>query len=605
MAEFRLPLSYTEKVGRSVHNFNTVKRFTLHPMLLYPAYARRMKRGEKFIFSTPQLLLQSQPTFAPVMGTYRLRVEWYFNSDANHYGWIDNNSRLTPTELLQRRHHTMTPDLQDAVHLTDNRQELFIDPMSEGVISPDPSSLTRYIVDKYGVGRGSIADYMGVAPGYIPSEGTYAPGYNDAFGNVWNLDFILTYLNIIRCYHTNQQFPDVPYVSNFPDNSMTSYNEEQAFDTYSQSRLDALFMFLRYCDNGINFDALNSAISFEDIPRKYVDAVDFFLNYLKSVTRPNGGLFCCQYQPDLYRNLLPNDQNLLKSEVKVNDDGSFSIETFRFQNRLQLIYDRINPFGGKDSSVSRTRWGVKSNRDYDIPELVCVNTEFIDTSAITSNNSGTAERYGETIENVPGDLSGNVNQRKFPKGKQSFTANVPGTLMAIVSLVPLVDYSQNIDRYLLQNNFEDEFSPQMARRGFEDVPLSDYLALPLVMSDIYPSDNLLSGFRIASDYETIVGKQVAWLHDMTSVNRVHGEFSNYGYYQTWVLGRNYLSKNVEYHGDEILSHPEPNISPYGNPLDWQYPFISQNLSDTNWYCQVMFDVRSISPVGYRFMPTLE
>lgn len=590
MAEFRIPLDYKEKVGRAAHNLTKPKRTTMHAGLLYPMYYRRMKRGEKLIFDTPQMLLQSQPTFSPIMGSYRLRVEWYFNSDSNHYGWIDNNTRLTTQEVLNRKHHTFIPNLSAFDEIADT--------------ADIPNDLTAFFTEnKYGVGRGSLLDFMGIPPCYIPYNS--ADKANREFGYEFNLDMILTYLNIIRTYHTNQQFPNVPYVDTTPL-KVSEDPLDWNFDTYSQTQLDELFMALRLLGNGFCF-GLGVAPSNTNIPLKYRSTFQKFEQYLEGCVGAHGGLFCSQYQPDLYRNLLNNDIDLYKSTIQVNEDGTFSIDTFRFDNRIQKILDRINPFGGKDSTISRTRWGVTSKKDYDQPIYICSHTEYIDTTAITSNNAGTSPE--NDIESIPGSLAGNVNQRKYPKGtKQSFTAEVPGTLMAIVSVVPIVDYSQNIEHWLLQNNFEDEFSPQMAQRGFEDVPLTDYFALPLIGKDNE------GGFVLQSPYadedrpcrfDDVVGKQISWIHDMTDTARVHGEFSNYGYFNTWVLSRRYARERIVTNNQGTEYIMQSDITPYVNPLDWQYPFVPQTLKDPNFYFQCLFDVKTISPVGYRFMPTLE
>lgn len=593
MAEFRIPLDYKEKVGRAVHNLDKPKRTTMHPGLLYPLYYRRMKRGEKLVFDTPLMLLQSQPTFAPVMGSYRLRVEWYFNSDANHYGWIDNNSRLTTQEVLNRRHHTFVPYLKSFESVA-NEVDDYDDPVAY---------FTR---NKYGVGRGSLLDFMGVAPCYQPLRDQEVE--ENAFGCVFNLDFILTYLNIIRTYHTNQQFPDVPYVASEIglNGDVSSADGRWSFSTYNQRNLDKLFIALRSLPNGFDFE-VNRKPSNTNLGTGYINQFAYFHQYLKDCCGPNGGLFCSQYQPDLYRNLLNNDIDLYKSTIQVNEDGTFSVDTFRFDNRIQKILDRINPFGGKDSTISRTRWGVNSKKDYDQPIYICSHTEYIDTSLITSNNAGRSyTNDGEEVDSIPGSLSGNVNELKFPKkAKQSFTADVPGTLMAIVSLVPLVDYSQNIEHWLLQNNIEDEFSPQMAQRGFEDVPLTDYTALPQFLKQVDIGDSTET-FLLDIHFDDVVGKQVAWLHDMTDTPRVHGEFSNYGLYNTWVLSRQYsVQRRFGVAGADSAFDYKANISPYVNPLDWQYPFVPQTLKDPNFYFQCLFDVKTVSPVGYRFMPTLE
>lgn len=608
MANFRIPLDYKEHVNRAVHNLDCIKRTTLHPMTAVPLYCRRMFRGDKFYFSTPQLLLQSQPTFAPVMGTYRLRIEWYFDSDANRYGWIDNNRRQSVEEVMKNAHHRMQPHLPSppAGVIADSS-----DP-GHGIAHDQDVYYANGVWQDHSVGRGGIADYMGVAPGYV------APEIRTSYGNVWNLDFILTYLNIIRSYHANLQFSSIPYISvssQYESGSGTELDWTLDFEEYSLKDLDNLFMLLRYCDNGELFNANVSPITAPSwVPEKYVDAYNKFIRYLQCVTRTCGGLFCTQYEPDLYRNLLSNDMDLLKSEVTTNADGSFTIETFRFKNRLQQIYDRIASVGGRPSDVARSRWGVVSRRGYDIPQLINVQSEYIDTSLVTSNNNG------ESIDgsNVPGDMAGNVNQRKYPKGTQAFTANEPGMLMAIVTVTPLVDYCQNIERYLLENNFEDEFSPQMAQKGFESVPLSDYSVLPdLDVTDDYDNTGIVAQGMTCPDLSMSVGKQVAWLREMTATNRVHGEFATRGMYETWVLKRQYTTlRSKSFSTDTGFSEVYPDfsgvgitatrsISPYGNPLEWQYPFVAQKVTDPNFFLQASFKVRAVRPIGRRYMPTLE
>lgn len=582
MANFRIPLNYKEHVSRAVHNLSTTKRTTCHAMTAIPLYFRKMMNGDTFYFQTPQLLLQSQPTFAPVMGTYRLRVEWYFDSDANRYGWIDNNDRLTTEENVNRRHHTY-----DFSYNGSSSFDYSVDESVRGIINNNTDRFFNH---------GCITDYMGIAPATMREAKTHS-GY---VARQFNIDYILAYLNVMRTYHINTQFPSMPYI----DNSFESFNPNAqdafTFGYYSLKDLDTLFKMLRYFDNGHDF-----SLPFVDteLPEKYKNAYNKFRSYLNCTFLPHGGLFCTQYEPDLYRNLLNSDLQTLKAEITTNEDGSFTIEEFRFKNRLQMIYDRIASVGGRRSDVVRARWGITSNKGRDIPELLCVRSEYIDTSAITSNNaSGNA---GKDNDIMPGDLSGNVNQRKFPKGTQKFTATESGVLMAIVTITPLVDYCQNVERELLEVRFEDSFSPQMAQRGFEDVPYSDYSSIADFVSN--GSDG---GVVSARNLDNVVGKQIAWLREMTATNRVHGEFATAGYFETWVLKRNY-TKIVTEQADNLetgeygsIYSTSTRISPYGNPLDWQYPFVMQTIHDPNFYLQVAFDIKAVRPVGRRYMPTL-
>lgn len=551
MSKTLIPKSFKANVDRALHNLYREKSTTLHPMTAVPIYYKRMMRGDTFDFGVLESILRSEPTFSPLLSNWRLRFEWYFDSDANRYGWIDNNTRLTSEEVVNRLHHTY---------------------ITKKVGTDDVGSVSGAF------GRGSISDYAGIAPGY-----KHYDYFDSEYGKRFNIDFHLTYLNIIRNYHVNRQFPDIPFTS-------FVYSDEYGFSSFRLDDMDNLFMFLRACPNGVTFDITDGTNNAPvDLYSYYSHSVDMFMEYLKETEDNYGGLFCTQYEPDLYQNLLSSDRNLLQATINPSEDG-FTIEEFRLKNHLQGLYDKIFVSGGTDRDLSRTIWGIDSNSKYDIPELLCVHSEIIGTNLVTSSTAGEVDYGGESLQNVPGSMAGNINSRRGAGRIQKFTAKTSGSLMCIVSLTPLVAYSQNIERHLFEHNFMDEFIPDMARKGFENVPLSDYCVLPE-----YDTEEGIWTFR--RKYDTVVGKQVAWLREMTDTNRAHGEFSYVGDKRDWLLTRNYLVSNE--FGDLSVQ-----ISPYGNPLSFQYPFVSQTLGDPNFHLQVAFKCNAIRPVPRRFMPNL-
>lgn len=559
MSKTLIPKSFKASIDRALHNLYNERSTTFHPMTAVPLFYRRMMRGDTFDFGVLESILRSEPTFSPLLSNWRLRFEWYFDSDANRYGWIDNNTRLTSQEVMSRLHHRYITYHQG----TDD---------------------TEYPTDVFG--RGCISDYAGIAPGYMHYlYDDELQETDEQYGNTFNVDFHLTYLNIIRNYHVNRQFPNIPYTAGRIGvvGSMGMYS-------YSLDNLDKLFMFLRSCPNGVLFRPyLEDCDAPTNMVEYYGDALYAFYDYLRSSEIAYGGLFCTQFEPDLYQNLLNKDRGLLQATIQPAEDG-FTIEEFRLKNHLQGLYDKIFVSGGTDRELSRTIWGIDSNRQYDIPELLCVHSEIIGTNLVTSSTAGEVDYDGETMQNVPGSMAGNINTRRGAGRVQKFTAKTSGSLMCIVSLTPLVAYSQNIERHLLERNFMDEFTPDMARKGFEDIPMSDYCVLPE-----YDSEEGVWIQRHSPS--SIVGKQVAWLREMTSVNRVHGEFSNGGEKRDWKLLRNY---QVDVPGYGIRNE----ISPYGNPLQYQYPFVSQDLYSPNFSLEVAFKCEAIRPVPRRFMPNL-
>ena len=556
--------SFTAKIDRARHNLYEERSTTMHPMVAIPIYYKRMMRGDDFNFGIMESILRSQPTFSPLLANWRLEFQWYFDSDANRYGWIDNNTRLTAEEVMTRRHHTVTP-----------------------VKTFSPGD-TGFIPKSSGVSPHSIAEYSGVPVGSAFNQEKFGE-----WGFYRNIDFHLTYLNIIRNYHVNKQFPNIPFISNREFDS--PYTDTYQFESYPLEDMDNLFMFLRSCPNGVMFDMQEQTVDApSDLYNYYQHSVDKFLSYLNVCENYCGGLFCTQFEPDLYQNLLANDQNLLRSMVTIQEiagQSGITIENFRLSNHLQDLYDKVFVSGGSDRDLSRTLWGIESNRDYDIPELLCVHSEIIGTNLVTSSTAGETSVNGENVNNVAGSMSGNLNTRRGAGRGQRFKARTSGSLMCVVTLTPLVAYSQNIERHLLENNFMDEFQPDMARKGFENVPLSDYTALPSLESngELYPTQYPL---------DKVVGKQIAWLREMTSVNRVYGEFTEYGDQADWVLRRSFMKY------DATDDYVKPEISVYGNPLAYQYPFVSQTINDPNFHLQIAVKCVANRPVPRRFMPNL-
>lgn len=572
---FTLPKSFKANIDRALHNLSRDKSTTLHPMTAIPLFYRRMFRGDVFDFGVFESILRSEPTFAPLLSNWRLQFEWYFDSDANRYGWIDNNTRLSSEEVMDRKHHTMY--VGNLLRNVENSE-----------INPD-----------YEVSRGCILDYAGVAPQFTMLEGAESGSFEN-FHGILNMDFIFTYLNIIRNYHINNQFTDVPYITGNVGYSLSYQNEANAYATISRENLDDLFMFLRSCPNGINWDIvdpLQQDLTIDapgELIEYYRHSLEKVSDYLMCITKPHGGLFCMEFEPDLFQNLLSKDQGLLRStlhEEIVDGQSGYTIEQFRLKNHLQGLYDKIFVSGGSDRDLSRTIWGIESNRDYDIPELLCVHSEIIGTNLITSTTAGVNETA--EVNNVPGSVAGNVNMRRGASRTQKFTAKTSGNLMCIVSLVPLVTYNENIERHMLDHYFMDEFTPDMARKGFESVPLSDYCVLPdtlngglIDMGSIIPIDS-------------VVGKQVAWLREMSDVSRCHGEFSNGGVNYDWLLHRSFCSTGLYGDGSRKV-----NLSVYGKPTDFNYPFVMTDLLSPNFNLQVAFKCVAYRPVPRKFMPNL-
>lgn len=561
----RIPFDYKKNVNYSVRNMSVDKRMSIKPGTLIPIYFKKLYPGDKFDIDV-STLLQSNPLITPLMGEFVLRISTFVEPDSNLYGWYDNNSKLTTNELLNRKRHYISGD--DLPHY------------SKGNTTASYAQTSL---------RGSLYDFIGIPPlSGFPNfdSSTYDSKYKLC------ADRVLAYMDVIRNYYFASQTINIPYIVETP-------GSPYALHYLSKYEIDRFFIWLRQQTDGIDIFDLSTATS----------ATNYFpevLSYLQFIRK--GGLFCAQYEPDMLRNILL-DVDTTKVNVDITNN-SFSIDTLRFQNKLQRLVDRYDISGGRFSSWLKTVWGSSANRRLDIPQFIGTTSFIIDPNTVTS----IADTTGNPDDSNLGQLGGNINQANY-KGKNNNThhyvsVDEPGTLVIVASLTPKVDYSQGLERELRETLFSDDYKPEFSQLGFQDVPWSDYSMFPNLDENgqlvAITSGTSGTGTRL---YEpnSVVGKQVAWMHLMSDVNRVHGEFAENGFYSTWVLRRTFTK--ITAYNDSAYPRPlttsQTNNFYYVNPFDWYYMFAITDGSLDNFFLQVGLNIRAVRPIGKRFMPTLE
>lgn len=594
MKQFRLPLDYKKEVKNSVFNLNTVRRTTMLPGQIIPIYSRKMKAGDKFILD-PSSLLKSLPLNSPLYGSYLLQMSIYFDSDTNYYGFLDNNTKLSTQELLNKSRHRYNFGFV---------METIGDDETEPIT---PSNAEHLFNGTFNNFRGSVLEYMGVPSGIVASVSDTTGG---SAPTEYDIGFVLTYLNIFRNYFANKQSNKFPYIKNgvalVPGTSLA-----RPFDIFwdnDMSVLDDLFMDLRNSKDGIDFSILEE----DGYTEESNPGLFWLLQYLTDMCKPSGGILLTTYLPDFYRNLLDDTFNNKVSRVTTSGN-SFTIDSLRFANKLQRLIDRFDISGGRFSDWLKTVWGVQTRKDMDIPELIGVSQCLIDPSQVTAQSAG---------DDVPlGEFGGNFDKYNGHR-KHSFVASTPGRVMVCLSLVPNVDYSQGLDSELVETRFADEYFPEFEQLGYQKVPGYLYQAsfdcrvTEVVGSDgtkTYTGTDNLSVADGSTGYfpSKVIGKQVAWLAMMTDVNRCYGEFGNHGIYENWVMKRRYqypIVRNIS--GVPNVSQVTQKvfltrINQYINPLEYQDQFIQKGFNVPDWFVQFGLGNTAVRPKGKRFMPNLE
>lgn len=573
MGNIRIPADYKKKVNRSVKNLSLAKRTTLHPGEIIPIYSRRCMAGSRYTIDLDSLL-SSEPLVSKMLGVFRLQVAIFYDSDSNYYGWLDNNKKLPTQDILAKTRHRydfLSSFCMDETGLSANAAKLYFN-----------GQLNNF--------RGSVLDYMGVPSGLV------LPWNQDDFitdSVLGRLDvgFVLTYLNIFRNYYMSKQEQEFPYIQSGGDISSSSSQSPYTFSKMTCAALDDMFMALRNSSDGIDFT------DWDAVDSRLLILRDYFL----SMKNPHGGILLSTYLPDFYRNILSDTYNTKVSRVSTAGNG-FTIDTFRFQNKLQRLIDRFDVSGGRFSDWLRTVWGVETRKDMDIPELIGVSQQVIDPNQVTAQSAGDGVDLGQ--------FGGNFSKYGGHR-KHSFVASTPGRVMVCITLIPEVDYSQGIDPEIVKTNFADDFYPEFEQLGYQKVPGYSVCASCPTRITVDTSDPENTVYSVGEDITgwkglSSIGKQVAWLDLQTDVNRVHGEFGNGGVYESWVLKRRFMHRNLVSTDDTLKVYRDTfDFTHYINPLDFQYPFLGQRIDTPNWQSQIAIGNRAVLPIGKRYMPNLE
>lgn len=630
MANFRIPKDYKKSIKRSNFDLDRAFRGTIKSCCNIPVYCKTLKPGDKFDVETSSKLM-SEALVKPLLGDFVLRFAWFKSSHTNYYSWLDNNSKKDSQYLLSRSKHYISgyPVSQEQLFNTSGGSSIIdrfitdkfivvtdvVDEASEAPISfPYESILpimthsaylyaSRNLTQRefelsFGVQKSSLLDYIGITPGYVVPDAldNTAGTYHNAWG--FNLDNgrysrtfdampLLVYLDSVRNYMVSNQADTVPYDFN-PLSNVEDGERLHLAD------IDRFFQLLRMEDDGVDIAKwLESLWLTRRWSSNYDDdsAMGSFgaLRMLAWFCNAKYyGLFNALSAPDLMQNLLRKTSS---SDISVTvDNGQFTINNLRFQNKLQRLVERFDISGGRVSSWLRTVWGQDSPKDLDIPDMIKVSLVDIGTNMVLST-ANTLQASGDGATGSPvGEMSGFINQfasnqnRDESRGGFDFYVNnednVDCTIMCICSLVPKVDYFQGVSDELAHTMMADDYVPEFDNLGFQDVPFGRYNMLTRML-DNYPG-------RWA---EQVVGKEVAWLSMMTDVNRVHGELSNNGVNQQWALLRRY-----DHFDDDFY---------YLYPGDFQYMFELNSPGADNYTLQVGFKVRAVRPKGQSYMPTLE
>lgn len=482
-------------------------------------------------------LVNTQALLSPLYGSYKLVIEAYMAYNSLYIPRLWRNGSMRNSQgILDANYPYFLLSGNDAI----------------------PTGGTAKMVDS-----SSLMAYLGLPPGYAPNL-PMDSGKSDRI----NAIPLLMYYDIARNYWLNRQETVYPVCGD----SLTGDTLPCAL-----SELDNLFENLPV-DGGDITSLLTSK-----------GGVYALQNYDKALA----GLICGTYLPDRMNVILNRDfceKNI--STVQVSTAGnSFQVDQLVTAKKLWNSRNKDAMTSGTFKDWIRSHYGVTPHIMDDMPTFLGATSSeivFEDIRA-TTFAQGTNEN-GDGIEQYLGDKAssakGYLRSRRF-----RLIADRPGYLMVVASIIPRVDYSQGLKRYVKHMKLSDTFRPEFNGIGLQDVLYSD------LNCDYHGFKYQSSTIPVKDPTTYSAGKQPAWIEYMTAENEVRGTFCTTE--SSWVLRRD---MHTLLHNDTSGPVGNTQTTAYIHPRMWNQPFAVQSPSVQNFLVQFYIKDQVRSTVLKRLLP---
>ena len=472
---------------------------------LIPTNVTRVIAGDDFSFQ-PGVGVQALPIVAPFMGSVCVKKEYFFIPDR-----IYNIERQ-----LNFQGVTDTPD---TVYKPSMAPSIPFDigTPSGGKIDISVSDLQSALpLRSLGdiVGPGSLADYMGEAPGSIVT-------------GVVDLTPYIGYVDIYYNYYLNQQYDVVPTA--LAGTASDSALEYPYF--LSVGELESYLRTIKTTPNtspAVREDNSASYSTNVEAALKAVSSIAFTWNYFTG----RQSLFQRAF-PSYYLEAWLKTSSFVDAAVDVSASGSsVSMRNITFASRMQRYMDLAFAGGGRNSDFYESQFDVKLDQDNTCPAFL--GSDSFDMNVNTLYQTTGFEDSSSPLGAFSGQLSGGTRFRR-----RNYHFNDDGYFMEITSIVPRVYYPSYINPTSRQISLGQQYAPALDNIAMQGLKASTVFGevhnLGTAAASYANSVLTIPGFKRQD--VGYVGYEPAWSELMTAVSKPHGRLC--GDLDYWVLSRDY------------------------------------------------------------------
>lgn len=477
---------------------------------LIPTNVTRVVAGDDFSFQ-PGVGVQALPIVAPFMGSVCVKKEYFFIPDRIYN--IDrqlNFQGVTDTPNTVYKPSVAPPIPFDIANASGDKIGISVADVQTDL----PNGSLGLIV-----GPGSLADYMGEAPGSIVA-------------GVIDLTPYIGYIDIYYNYYLNQQYNLVP-------TSLAGTVADSALEYpyyLSVSELETYLRAIKTTPNTHPAVREDDSVSYSTNVQAALDAAGseaFAWNFFTG----RQSLFQRGF-PSYYLEAWLKTSSFTDAAVDVSVLGnSVSMRNITFASRMQRYMDLAFAGGGRNSDFYEAQFDVKLNQDNTCPAFL--GSDSFDMNVNTLYQTTGFEDNSSPLGAFSGQLSGGTRFRR-----RNYHFNDDGYFMEITSIVPRVYYPSYINPTSRQISLGQQYAPALDNIAMQVIQARTLFGEVQNLGAVTPSyaNNVLTipGFMVNNDS---VGYEPAWSELMTAVSKPHGRLCNDLDY--WVLSRDY-GRNLSY-----------------------------------------------------------
>lgn len=472
---------------------------------LIPTNVTRVIAGDDFSFQ-PGVGVQALPIVAPFMGNVSVKKEYFFIPDRiynvdrqlNFQGVTDTPNTVYKPSIAPSTPFDISVSSGEAIDITvsDMQTDLPLGALADIV------------------GPGSLADYMGEAPGSVVT-------------GVIDLTPYIGYIDIYYNYYLNQQYDLVP-------TSLAGTVSDSALEFPYYLTVSELESYLRTIKTTPN----TSPAIREGDTVSYSTNVEAALNAVGSEAfkwsffTGRQSLFQRGF-PSYYLEAWLKTSSFVDAAVDISTSGkSVSMRNITFASRMQRYMDLAFAGGGRNSDFYESQFDVKLNQDNTCPAFL--GSDSFDMNVNTLYQTTGFDDNSSPLGAFSGQLSGGTRFRR-----RNYHFNDDGYFMEITSVVPRVYYPSYINPTSRQISLGQQYAPALDNIAMQGLKAStvfgEVQSLGATGVSYAKSTLTIPGFKL-QDFNYI-GYEPAWSELMTAVSKPHGRLCNDLDY--WVLSRDY------------------------------------------------------------------